>query len=123
MNKTPIETPLTGAALLYDGDCGFCTKSIRVWQKMTRDRIACAPYQTALPQFPQVTAAQCNSAVQLILSTGKVYSGAHAVFKSLALADKYRALLWLYEKFLPFRWISERFYRFVARNRRLSSRF
>jgi len=103
--------------LLWDGECGFCARWVRRWQKATGDAIDYRPYQEALAEFPQVRAADCVKAVQLVLPDGTVLSGAHAVFQTLAFGGRARWLLWLYQRSRWFRWWAEAAYRFVAANR------
>lgn len=108
---------MSQATLLFDGDCRFCRRWIRKWEDMTRESISYRPYQEALSSFPQVSEKDCKSAVQLILPDQKVYSGAHAVFKALALGGRLRWLLWMYEHVKIFARISESIYSLVAHHR------
>ena len=54
---------------------------------------------------------------------GKVFSGAHAGFKALALSGQYVFLLRMYEKLPLFGPVSELFYQLVAHHRIFFSRF
>lgn len=108
--------------MLFDGDCGFCRRWIRRWQALTGPLVRYAPYQEALAAYPQVTRRQCEEAVRLILPDGSVLSGAHAVFKALALAGRYAWLLRLYEKAPLFAPAAERCYQLVAHHRVFFSR-
>lgn len=110
------------ATMLYDGDCGFCSYFIKKWQKTTGDTVVYKRFQESLPQFPQVSEAECREAVQLILPDGRVLSGAHAVLKAFDLAGKRRTLHWLYERMPIFGRISELAYQFIAHRRLLISR-
>ncbi|MBI4367806.1 MAG: DUF393 domain-containing protein [Candidatus Omnitrophica bacterium] len=103
--------------MLYDGDCSFCQRWIDRWRKMTGDRIAYEPYQKALSRFPQLTQAQCQTAVQLIAPDGSVFSAAHAVLKALALSGKAGFFLWCYEQVPFFNRISEWAYQVVSGHR------
>jgi predicted DCC family thiol-disulfide oxidoreductase YuxK len=109
--------------LLYDGDCGFCLHWVNRWRKITEGKIRFAPYQEELQYYPQISEKDCQEAVQLVLPDGAVFSGAHAVFKALSIARKYRWLHWFYD-YMPF-WgrISEFLYQWVAHHRFLLSRF
>jgi len=109
--------------LLWDGDCRFCGAWIERWRKRTGEAVAYRPYQQAVRDFPQVSEAACERAVQLVLPDGRVFSAAHAVLRALAEAGRGRRLLALYEKFPPFRWAAEGAYRFVAANRSWLPRF
>ena len=108
--------------MLYDGDCGFCMRWIKKWQKTTGDSVIYTPYQQRMKDFPQLKIEQCQQAVQLILPDGQVHSGAHAVFIALALSKKYSQLLWLYGHVPLFGRISEIIYQLIAEHRFLLSK-
>lgn len=108
--------------MLYDGDCGFCQRWIKKWQKMTGDKIVYASFQARLKDFPQVSEKQCREAVQLIMPDGARHSGAHAVFTALAIANKYSWLLRFYEHLPFFARIAEIFYQLIAEHRFLLSK-
>jgi len=103
--------------LLWDGECGFCSRWVRRWQKATGEAVDYRPYQAALADFPQVRAADCVKAVQLVLPNGAVLQGAHAVFQALAFGGRARWVLWLYQRCRLFRLGTETLYRFIAANR------
>lgn len=109
--------------MLYDGDCGFCERAVQRWKKLTGVHIVYLPYQEARTRFPAVSEAACKEAVQLILLDGKVFSAAHAVYKALDIAGKYRFLHTLYHRFPPFRWFSDFNYHVIGHHRKLFSRF
>lgn len=113
----------TAPVMLYDGDCAFCRGWIGRWRGLTGGRVRYEPYQEAGKAYPQVTAEQCEGAVQLILPGGEVFSGAHAVFKALELGGRYAPLLRLYEKFPLFGPLAEFLYQVVAHHRLFFSRF
>jgi len=119
MDKNSYRAPV----MLFDGECGFCRGWIKKWNRITGELVSYEPYQEALPRFSEVTRKQCEEAVQLIMPGGKVYSGAHAVFKTLALSGKHPLPLRLYEKLPLFGRVSELFYQLVARHRIFFSRF
>jgi predicted DCC family thiol-disulfide oxidoreductase YuxK len=67
--------------LLFDGDCGICTRSAEIARGMD-DRFIIEPYQV----FPEIelkifgiTYAKCAKNLQAITRKGRVYSGAFAV--------------------------------------------
>ena len=117
---SPPQKPL----LIYDGDCGFCTLWIHRWQCATGERIDYLPSQDpqVAPRFPEIPRAAFDSSVQLIDTDGSVYSGAEAVFLSLAHNPDYRWVLDVYQVFPLFTEITERTYRLVARHRPFFSR-
>jgi predicted DCC family thiol-disulfide oxidoreductase YuxK len=103
--------------LIYDGDCAFCRIWIDYWQRLTNERVAYQPFQTAADQFPDIPRTAFESAVHLIWPDGRVTSGAQAVFETLALTPGRTAWLWLYRHAPGFAPISERAYRVVAAHR------
>ncbi len=103
--------------LLFDGDCGFCRRWIRRWNKLTGSQVRYLPYQEALARYPQLTQQQCAAAVQLVMPDGAVLPGAHAVFRALDLGGKHRWLLRLYETRPLFAALAERLYQLVAHHR------
>lgn len=103
--------------MLWDGDCGFCGRWIRRWNKLTGDAVDYRRYQNALDDFPQVREEDCRRAVQLVLPDGRVLSAAHAVLDALASGGRFRFLSIIYQKSGIFRVCAETAYRFVAANR------
>lgn len=114
MNKKPL--------LIYDGDCGFCRSWINRWQRITGDSIDYAPYQEVAHNYPKISTSQFQSSVQLIESDQQVYTGAEAVFKTLAYNPKRRWLLKLYKRIPGFAFITELGYQIIARNRQTFSK-
>lgn len=111
--------PLTSGkpVLVFDGDCSFCRLWIDRWRQLTDDRIHYAPFQEVADQFPEIPRETFARAVQLILPDGKVCSAAHAVFQTLTFVPGLAWMLWLYQHLPGFAFITEFFYRFVARHR------
>jgi len=115
---TPLEKPL----LIYDGDCGFCQRSITRWKKITKDRIDYAPYQDVSYKYPQIPYEDFEKAVQLVEPDGHISSGAEAVFKSLATRSRFfKLIVWKYKHVPGFAAVNEWIYRFVARHRKPST--
>ena len=110
--KTPAKP-----TLLWDGDCGFCARWVKRWQKATGETVEYRPYQEALGEFPQVREADSVKAVQLVLADGTLLQGAHAVLQALAFGGHARGSLWLYRRCRLFRLCAEAAYRFIAANR------
>jgi lipase maturation factor 1 len=105
--------------MVFDGVCNFCTLWIRRWQQMTGDRVDYLPAQDPriAAQFSEIPREQFDTAVQLIEPDGSVYSGAEAVFRTLAHSPNRQWPLRCYEKSTPFANITEWAYRLVAENR------
>jgi hypothetical protein len=68
-------------------------------------------------QFPEIPREAFVRAVKLILPGGKVFSAAHAVFRTLAFAPGRAWMLWLYQHFPGAAFAAGFFYGFVARHR------
>ncbi len=107
--------------LIYDGDCDFCRRWVNHWQSLTKAKVDYQPFQKVSDQFPQIPQEKFEGSVQLIDAEGKIFSGAEAVFRTLAHVSQQRWLLFLYERFTGFRRFSEWFYRVVAKHRKLFS--
>lgn len=105
--------------LLYDGSCSLCRRgserAVRWAAPGSLDRRSFRE-PGVLERFPQVSAAACEQAMQLITDDGRVYSGAEAGFRILATRWWLRPALWAY--LLPgVRQFADLAYRWVARNR------
>src|SRR5512144_1094297 len=70
--------------MVFDGDCGFCRFWIGRWQSISGDLLDYAPYQEVAARFPEIPVDDFRRAVQLVLPTGEVFGGAHAVVRALA---------------------------------------
>jgi predicted DCC family thiol-disulfide oxidoreductase YuxK len=109
---------------VFDGDCHFCTLWIRRWRQITGNAIEYLPAQDPRigEQFPEISPAQFQASVLLFGTDGEVYSGAEAVFRTLAANPSWRWPLTGYESFPLFARVSEGAYHFVAGHRTLFSR-
>jgi predicted DCC family thiol-disulfide oxidoreductase YuxK len=105
------------AVMVYDGDCGFCTRWVERWRRMTGSGVRYAPYQSVAEHYPQLTAEDFRRAVHLIEPDGSASCGAEAVYRCLAYAPGWRWPLWIYRRVPGARPLSEACYRFVARHR------
>ena len=111
------------ALLLWDGDCGFCRRSVEwVQRRDTGGAIRAVPYQEAPspPMTPELRAA-CGRAVHLVLPDGRVLRAGRACLEVLREIGFpfWAALL----SVPPLVWAVELGYWLVARNRMLASRF
>lgn len=133
--EIPAKTDKTGSIrsdlpiMIWDGDCAFCARWIKKWQKITSEQVQYAPYQIfekdangRLKKFPSLSVKDCERAVQLVMSKGLIYHGAEAVFRALDTAGKKKIWLWLYKHLPGFKLFSEMVYNFVASHRPLLSK-
>jgi predicted DCC family thiol-disulfide oxidoreductase YuxK len=112
--KTPVgPRPL----LVYDGDCGFCAYWARYWQKLTGDRVDYRPYQDVAAQYPEISQADFQRAVQFIAPDEYHASAAEASFLTLSYARGKGAWLALYRHLPGFAAVSEWVYAFIAAHR------
>ena len=112
----------TPALLLWDGECGFCRRSVQ-WaeRRDTGHAFQAVPYQQAPspPMTPELRAA-CSRAVHLITPEGTVLRAGRAclwVLERTGYAGLSRVL-----SLPPLVWAVELGYWLVARNRQLASR-
>lgn len=106
-------------ALVYDGDCDFCTRSVRLLSRLdTRRQLTFIPLQDPdLPRrHPGLDPAALQRAMHLILPDGRVLAGAEAlphIARMLPLGRPF-SLLFRLPGVMD---LADRLYRLVARNR------
>jgi predicted DCC family thiol-disulfide oxidoreductase YuxK len=107
-----------GGTLIFDGDCGFCTRSRDLLVKLDRrHRIRTVPLQRpGVPELAGVSREELRSSVYWLAEDGTTCSGAAAVNAALSAALGSRIPLWIYR--LPgVRALQEAAYRWVSANR------
>ena len=109
----PAQRPL----LIYDGDCGFCGYWARYWHRLTGEAVQYRPYQEVASQYPQITRADFQRAVQYVAPGGQRASAAEASFLTLSHARGKGFWLWLYRRVPGFAPAAEAAYAFVATHR------
>ena len=112
----------TRPLLIYDGDCNFCCRWVSRWRHVTRDRVEYAVSRDVAHRFPEIPEEKFLASVILVDPQGKIFSGAEAVFRTLATAPNGGWPLKLYRTLPLFAPVSERLYRFVAEHRIAFSR-
>jgi len=120
MMKLPLRKPLPShVTLIFDGSCGFCTRSVRLIRALDRDhRVTAVPYQKpGTPEEHGLSLAQCETAIWAITPEQDRYSGAAAINAALAVVLETRLPLWFYAA-PGVRRLQERAYSLIARNRR-----
>lgn len=106
----------TRAVLVYDGDCGFCTRCVRVVERM-RVRADIVAWQFADLDELGLTQAEASDAVQWVEPDGAVRGGHEAVAAALMNAAR---LWWPVGRVMLLPGVSglaARVYRLVADNR------
>jgi predicted DCC family thiol-disulfide oxidoreductase YuxK len=110
--------------LVYDGDCGICTKAARLIAPRTepgrrlrvRTDAEVVAFQFADLEALGTTAERAEHEL-LWVADGRVYGGAQAVAKLLIDAGRGWAVPGLLLRLPPFRWIAHGVYRLIADNR------
>lgn len=108
----------TQVTLIFDGECGFCTRAVRWVQRLDRrHRVTVVPYQRpGVLATHGLTEADGAASVWAITPDGRRYRGAEAVnvVVSVALGVP---LPWLIYRIPGAGWLQERVYDWVARHR------
>ncbi len=113
------------ALVIYDGDCGLCEKSRRLFKKLDFfDRFEWQPLQNSAiyANHPTITQESCKKEVKLISLNGEISGGADAIIKiclKLPLAIPFGILFWP----PPMRQLARWLYKKVADNRYKLSKF
>ncbi len=102
--------------LVYDGDCGFCTRCVHVVERLGPEAEIVAWQLTDLAELG-ISEGQAADAVQWVRIDGTVRSGHEAIAAMLIAAGKpWRAIGRMLQ--LPgISWLAAGGYRLVARNR------
>ncbi len=109
--------PVDTWTLIYDGDCEFCRRQVRLVRRWdVHRRVHTVPFQTADLANYGVSREAADEAMQLVAPSGRVYEGAAAAREILRLLPRGRPLSWLFKlPGAPF--VAERVYRWVAKRR------
>ena len=104
------------ATLVYDGDCAFCTSSVRFLGRLRLRVDDVIPWQFADLTTLGLTQQQCEDAVQLV-EPGRTTAG-HVAFARLLLRSQWwwkpLGVLMLTP---PISWVARGVYRWIANNR------
>jgi predicted DCC family thiol-disulfide oxidoreductase YuxK len=103
--------------LVFDGDCAFCSSTVRAAQRWIGNMPAVEPYQTTDLAALGLTAAQCVEAVQYVARDHRVYSAHDAVSALLLGAGRGWWVLGALLHLPGVHWLSGVAYRWVARHR------
>lgn len=79
-----VERPV----LIYDGDCAFCTSSVRFIERRMRRHPACQPWQWLDLDSLGVTQEECEQAVQFLDVDGSIHRGERGIARTLIHAGK-----------------------------------
>lgn len=103
--------------LVYDGDCAFCTSSVRWMRRLGLRADVVVPWQHAdLPSLG-LTAEPCRERLQWVASDGRVSSGHRAIARLLLASPLLWRPLGLLLLVPPVSWLAALAYDLVAANR------
>ncbi|MDF6020631.1 DUF393 domain-containing protein [Streptomyces sp. JH34] len=104
-------------ALLFDGDCGFCTAAVHLARTRVAPHVRFVPWQLADLDSLGVTEAQADHEIIWIGPGGDVRGGARAAALVLMQGSAPWHLTGRLLSLPPFNWAAHAAYRTVARNR------
>jgi predicted DCC family thiol-disulfide oxidoreductase YuxK len=104
-------------ALVFDGDCAFCSRSAALARRILPADCAVVPWQQVDLATAGITAERARTEVLWIDRAGAVTGGAAAVARALRAAGGFLALIGLLLSLPPIRWAAPPVYRLVAANR------
>ena len=111
----------TGAAaralLIYESDCGFCNRCVRLAARRLPGRTRYQPWQRTDLDALGIDRARARYEVLWVSPEGRVFGGAQAVAKLLLDSGGLWAVLGFLLRIPPFRWVAFAAYRGIARNR------
>jgi predicted DCC family thiol-disulfide oxidoreductase YuxK len=102
--------------LLYDGDCGFCTTSVRFIERRIPTRAELRPYQFTDLDALGATPKRASAEVLWVDGT-RISGGAQAVARLLIDAGGAWRVLGALLRIPPFRWLAAGVYHVVTVNR------
>ncbi|XRQ15919.1 thiol-disulfide oxidoreductase DCC family protein [Actinomadura welshii] len=108
---------MTGPVLVYDGDCGFCTSSVRFIERHVPVQAAAVPFQSADLRALGTTVERAQREVLWVDRAGRVSGGAEAVGRMLTAAGGPWRALGVAVRIAPVSWAARAAYRLVAVNR------
>lgn len=108
-----FETP----TLVYDGDCAFCTRSVRFIERRIARRPTIVAWQSTDLEALGLTSEMCETAVQWVGVDAAIESGHRAVARTLIHGGKGWAVLGRVILLPGVSWLAGVVYRWIARNR------
>ncbi|HXO84421.1 MAG TPA: DUF393 domain-containing protein [Gemmatimonadales bacterium] len=119
MRSIPVAADRTHPTVIYDGECGICQQAVRLLKRWDREHVLrYVPFQdgAAVGRFG-IALPKLAAAMHLILPDGRVYPGADAIPRLLALfpGKRWLAPLFRIPGVLP---LARRIYAWIAIRRR-----
>lgn len=102
---------------VYDGDCGFCTRSAQFLQRRVPSAASIIPWQQADLSALGLTSAECDRAVQWVAPGRPALAGPEAIAALLRASSLRWRLAGGLLAFRPVSALAWPIYRWIARNR------
>lgn len=102
---------------VFDGDCGFCTSSVRLLRRWVPTRVRVTPWQRVDLALLGLTRAECEEAVQWVGADGTRSAGSDAVARLLGTSHRAWRIVGAALLRRPVAPLAQRVYRLVAANR------
>ena len=102
--------------LIYDGDCGFCTTSVRQIERFIRPDVDTVAFQHIDLKALKIPQQRAEYEV-LLIKDGRIHGGVQAFSHLLSTARFPWPLLGLPIRIPPFRWLAHGLYRLIANHR------
>jgi predicted DCC family thiol-disulfide oxidoreductase YuxK len=104
------------ATLVYDGDCGICTRSVEALRPLRLARPTVVAWQHVELAELGLTRAQCEREVQWV-ADGRAHGGAQAIARLMLASGGLWVVLGALLRVPPVSWVAAGIYRLVADNR------
>lgn len=110
--------------LIFDGECGFCRRSVARARRITGERVEFLAQQdlACARRFPKLESGRLAESVHLVEPDGRVCRGAEAMFRTVSVNPRWAWLKRRYERSAWFASLCEAVYAWVARHRVFMSR-
>ncbi|HVE26531.1 MAG TPA: DUF393 domain-containing protein [Sporichthya sp.] len=105
------------ALLIFDGDCGFCSRCARFVARRLPTRAEVKPWQRVDLAAYGVSPEQTRHELVWVGADGRIAGGAQAIARLLLDCGGPWAVPGAFLRVPPFRWVGHGLYRLVARNR------
>jgi predicted DCC family thiol-disulfide oxidoreductase YuxK len=120
-SRPRVASPPSKPLMIWEGDCEFCRLWIERWREVTGSAVGYVTFQNVGNGFPEITREQFERAIVYIDDTGRIFSGAEAVYRARACGSSRKWLAWSYDHVPGFAAVSELGYNFIARHRTLAA--
>jgi len=117
MTAKTQQPPKTYGTVIYDGDCAFCSSSVRFLQRVVKPGATFVPYQFINPADFGLTLAECETALRYVHPDGSTFAGHEAYRQMLKQEGGAWAALGFLMRTPGYYAIANAVYRLIAKNR------